>query len=102
MPKILRKLPILQIFKSLSSASRRLASSQSNRHVVIFVSMILNSFYGLSGAMTCAGIERFTVECSNQTLNFTQLESAPQYYLDTICDTPQVSSKFRQPYFLAE
>ena len=76
------------------SAARRLNRSQSRRHIVIFASMILNSFIGLSGAMTCAGIERFTVECNNKTLNFQDFNGTPAVYTDTICETPQVWPRF--------
>ena len=71
-------------------ASRRLSRSQSRRHILIFASMILNSFIGLSGAMSCAGIEQFTVECDNNTFLFTDFNMTPQWYTETICDSPQV------------
>ena len=41
--------------------------------------------------MTCAGIERFTVECDNNTLTFQNMTGTPESYADTICDTPQVN-----------
>ena len=33
--------------------------SQSMRHIIIFSSLLLNSFIGLSGTMTCAAIPKF-------------------------------------------
>ena len=83
-------------------AAKKLNRSQSQRHVVIFSAIFINtfigklpnkkrvhSFIGLSGAMTCTGMEKYSVECINNTLDFISLNSTPSSYPGTICETPQ-------------
>jgi len=39
--------------------------------------------------MTCTGMENYSVECINNTLDFISLNSTPTSYPGTICETPQ-------------
>jgi len=70
-------------------AAKKLNRSQSQRHVVIFSAIFINTFIGLSGAMTCTGMENYSVECINNTLDFISMNSTPPSYPGTICETPQ-------------
>ena len=39
--------------------------------------------------MTCTGMENYSVECINNTLDFISMNSTPPSYPGTICETPQ-------------